>query len=76
MKDTQTLKILDYLSEGGELSGLDALSRFGSYRLSSIIFNLRKAGYKIKTRMVKSESGASYAVYSMSFDETESEARQ
>ena len=74
MKQSQTRQILDYFSEGGKLSGLDALSMFGAYRLSSIIFNLRKAGYNIKKHMRESESGATYAVYYMS-DDTESEAK-
>lgn len=68
-EQTQTARVLEYLSDGGELSGLDALDLFGSYRLSSIIHNLRKAGYNIKTRTMESEHGARYAVYYMSFDE-------
>ena len=74
-KDTQTRQVLEYLSKGGELSGLDALSMFGAYRLSSIIYNLRKTGHNIKTRMKERETGAAYAVYYMSFDKTESEAK-
>lgn len=62
---TQTAQILEYLQNGGSLSGFDAWQMFGAYRLGAIIHNLRKRGIKIKTTMQERENGAAYAVYSL-----------
>ena len=50
---SQKKHILRYLECGYSISGISALDKFGCYRLSSVIFNLRSQGVNIKTRMVK-----------------------
>ncbi len=49
MKETQTQskKILSYLSSGRSLTPLTALKLFGCFRLSARIFDLKEAGHKI-----------------------------
>ena len=64
-QNTVTAQILEYLKNGGSLSGFDAWRKFGVYRLGAIIYNLRKRGIKIKTTMKERENGAAYAVYSL-----------
>ena len=61
---SQEKQIKHYLESGGKISGISALDRFGCYRLSSVIFNLREKGLNIKTKMVKNNNGQKkYAEY-------------
>jgi hypothetical protein len=59
---SQEKQIRHYLESGGRISGIDALDKFGCYRLSSVIFNLRDKGLDIKTKMIKNGQ-KSYAQY-------------
>lgn len=52
MKETKTEKILHYLQENKTLTSIQAIEMFGSTRLASIIFNLRRHGEPIETVMV------------------------
>jgi hypothetical protein len=61
---TQTDRILAYLKRGKPLTPIQALSRFGVFRLAARIAELRAAGHKILSRMV-SRGGKRYAVYWM-----------
>jgi len=61
-------KVLEYLKNHKKgLSQRDAIEKFQAYRLSSIIFRLKKRGYNIITQMEvsKSEDGShsNYARY-------------
>ena len=47
---------------GGILTPMDALNMFGCFRLSARIADLRKMGYKVKTRIV-SRNRKNYAEY-------------
>ena len=49
--DSQTMLILNHLKTGAELNPLEALSKYGVYRLGAIIFNLKKEGYNISSRL-------------------------
>jgi hypothetical protein len=61
---SQEKQILHYLECGYSISGISALDKFGCYRLSSVIFNLRSKGIDIKTKMVKNKNGRkSFAEY-------------
>lgn len=52
--ETQTKRILEYMNNGGHLTPLDALRKFGSFRLSAIIFNLSKnIGRPVNRKRVK-----------------------
>ncbi len=66
---SQQEMVLKHLKEGKEISPLEALTKYGSLRLGAIIFNLRKEGYNISTRLEyhKNKSGntSHYAVYKL-----------
>lgn len=49
MKTTKTKQIVKHLKVKGSITSLDAFRLYGVTRLSSIIFNLRKRGFDIKT---------------------------
>ena len=44
---TQAQAVLKHLQEKGSITSIEAISLYGATRLSSIIYNLRKAGYNI-----------------------------
>jgi hypothetical protein len=48
----QTQQILEALQNGESLTPIDALNRFGCFRLGARILDLKKLGYDIKTDMV------------------------
>lgn len=52
-KQTQKEAILDYLMAGNTITPLEALDKFGCFRLADIIFKLKKDGYNIETAMIK-----------------------
>lgn len=54
---------LDYLEQHESITPLEALTAFGSFRLASLICNLRKEGYVIVTDIAK--VGAPYAIYTL-----------
>lgn len=49
MKLTQYDRVLDHLQKNRKLSQKQAINLYGAYRLSAIIYNLRKDGYNITT---------------------------
>lgn len=59
-KAKQTSVILLALHCGKRLTPLDALKRYGCFRLAARIHDLRKAGHAIQSRQVK---GQPYHVY-------------
>ena len=67
--ESQAGLILNHLESGKEINPLEALSKYGCYRLGAIIFNLKREGYKIHTRIerFKKPNGRKghYAVYKM-----------
>ena len=48
-KTTKTSEVLKHLKVKGSITSLEAFELYGATRLSAIIFQLRKAGYNIKT---------------------------
>lgn len=62
VKESQCKRIATYLKKGGRLTPIDALNLFGCFRLSARIADLRKMGYKVKTRIV-SRNRKNYAEY-------------
>lgn len=45
----KTSEVLKHLKVKGSITSLEAFNLYGATRLSAIIFNLRKRGYKIKS---------------------------
>ena len=46
---TQEKAVLEYLKTGKTLSPLEALDKFGCFRLASIIHSLKQDGHQIET---------------------------
>ena len=59
MKATQAERVLDYISEFGSITQIDALKDLGVMRLASRISDLKKLGYPItsKSEAVKNRYG-------------------
>ncbi len=64
MPQTQNERILDYLKSGKKLTPLTALRKFGCFRLSARILDLRQAGNAIVTENV-TRKGKTFAEYSL-----------
>lgn len=64
MRKSQNALILKALMKGARLTPIDALKRFGCFRLGARIADLKKAGHKIKTRIV-SKGNKRFAEYSL-----------
>ena len=52
------------LVRGESITPIEALKRFGIFRLSAIIFNLREKGYNINTKMA-GNGNKRFAEYSL-----------
>lgn len=50
--DTQRDLILAYLLTGHTITPLEALDRFGCFRLGARVWELKQAGYRIATQMI------------------------
>ncbi|NBU70883.1 MAG: hypothetical protein EBS53_05440 [Bacteroidetes bacterium] len=59
----QNARILAHLKTGRTLTALEALEWFKCFRLASRVCDLRKAGYDVQKRTVKTNSGKSVAEY-------------
>ena len=62
---SQNKQIADYLNKGKKLTTLDALNKFGCFRLASRINDLRNDGMKITTKIIKLENKKQIAQYSI-----------
>jgi len=66
---SRSQRLLKHMLRGQTINGRQALTKFGIYRLSAVIFNWRNKGFKITTNMI-TRAGSTYAVYKL--DETPS----
>lgn len=62
--NSQTEKILNYLLSGGKLTAIDALKKFGCFRLASRINEISQ-DYKVHREMVVTKSKKRIARYSI-----------
>ena len=62
---SQNKQIADYLNKGKKLTTLDALNKFGCFRLASRINDLRNDGMKISTKIIKLDNKKQVAQYSI-----------
>lgn len=60
---SQNSEILAYLEAGNTLTPLEALRKFGCFRLSGRIYDLKKMGYLIATDLITLEDGKRVARY-------------
>lgn len=63
--DSQSDEILRYLREGHTLTPMDALRLFGCFRLGARVYDLKRRGYDIKSKMVDTDNGKRVAQYSL-----------
>lgn len=52
-KGTQTAEILEHLKQGHSLTPLEALNKFGCFRLGARIWDIKHLGWDVKTRNKK-----------------------
>jgi len=60
---SQNKQIADYLNKGKKLTPIDALNKFGCFRLAARIADLRNEGMNIVTRTIKLENNKQIAQY-------------
>lgn len=58
----QSARILAYLRAGYSLNPLDALNRFGCFRLGARVWDLRREGHAIESKMVE-RNGKRFSEY-------------
>lgn len=61
----QTVDILKYLIEGNSITPLEALQKFGCFRLGARIWDLKKLGFLIDSKLVTTQSGKHIAQYKL-----------
>lgn len=64
-RPTQAGRILAYLRAGNRITALDALERFGCFRLAARIHELRREGWNVQERTVETRGGKRVAEYSL-----------
>ena len=62
-KRTQNSRILQHLLDGHSITPIEALDKFGCFRLGARIFELRKQGFIIDTKQVNNGKGNKFAKY-------------
>jgi hypothetical protein len=62
---SQNKQIADYLNKGKKLTPIDALNKFGCFRLAARIADLRNEGMNIVTNTIKLENKKQVAQYSI-----------
>ena len=62
---SQNKQIADYLNKGKKLTPIDALNKFGCFRLAARIADLRNEGMSIVTKTIKLENKKQIAQYSI-----------
>ena len=62
---SQEDEILNYLQQGYSITPIQALEKFGCFRLSGRIFSLKKQGYNISSELVKDNNGKRFSKYTL-----------
>ena len=60
---SQNKQIADYLNKGKKLTPIDALNKFGCFRLAARIADLRNEGMNIVTNTIKLDNKKQIAQY-------------
>lgn len=63
MSDTQSASILAHLRGGNSITPIEALNKFGCFRLGARIYDLKCAGHNIITVPVTTAAGKRIACY-------------
>tara|TARA_R100000963_G_C4567668_1_gene53855 strand:- start:37 stop:306 length:270 start_codon:yes stop_codon:yes gene_type:complete len=68
-KKSQYELILADLIDGKSITPIDALEKYGCFRLAAVVYNLKEDGYDVNTDIVNNKlSGKKYARYSLNSD--------
>jgi len=62
---SQNKQIANYLNKGKKLTPIDALNKFGCFRLAARIADLRNNGMSIVTKTIKLDNNKQIAQYSI-----------
>lgn len=62
---SQTTQIQKHLEKGKSLTPIEALNKFGCFRLAARIADLRNQGLNIKTTIIKLKNNKQIASYSV-----------
>jgi len=62
---SQAKKILAYMKAGNRITPIEALEKFGSFRLGARIADLRSEGHEIKSEFVTTPTGKRVKAYWM-----------
>jgi hypothetical protein len=65
-KGAHTYQIREHLMRGGTLTQIDAIAKFGCFRLAARIYDIRKTGLEIHRIMVKTDQRRVFAKYYLS----------
>lgn len=65
MTETQTAQILAHLKTGRSITPIDALNKYGCFRLGARIYDLKQDGHNIYREMVQTDSGKRVASYTL-----------
>ncbi len=60
---SHTTQIANYLNKGKKLTPIDALNKFGCFRLAARIADLRNQGLNIETTIIKLKNNKQIAQY-------------
>jgi len=63
--ESQCKSILKHLQCGKSINPIEALNKYGCFRLGARIYDLKQEGHQIKKEMVAAENGKKYASYTM-----------
>jgi hypothetical protein len=69
---SQKQRILDYIKKGHMITQVDAFNKFGCFRLSARIKDLKAEGHNIKTKSI-SKNGKLFAGYYLGEDSDRTE---
>lgn len=65
---SQTKQILEYMKQGNKITPLEALRKFGCFRLTSRIWDIeRLTGVRIKRERIKVQNAEGKQVYVMQY---------
>lgn len=65
-KETQLYRIREHLVRGGTLTQIDAILKFGCFRLAARIYDIRRTGLDVHKIMIKTDQDRKFAKYYLS----------
>lgn len=60
---SQESKILDYMLRGHRITGIEALNRWGCFRLPARIADIQKRGFPVKSEFITTNTGKRVKAY-------------